>query len=267
MCAWYWIWHDDAHRWQWCHRKHLLPELAHPDQAYVRLVSAYVPPGLTGLVFAGLLAAILGTVAAGLSASSAMLTYDFALRAWPALSSQRRVLLGRGLMMAVLVLCALAAPGIRQFKGVFTYLVQLWSLLAPPVFVCVVAGVFTRRATSQGATATLVTGTVLGAATFWALGEPAVVEWFPAYLRSPLNWGFLITLVCAAVMIGVSMSSAPPLLQEEVSDPVALPAMTTGERRAFRIVVAGLLFVWVTLVFMFSPWGLAGPLVVATGSE
>jgi len=245
----------------------LLPDLAHPDQAYVRLVSAYVPAGLTGLVFAGLLAAILGTVAAGLSASSAMLTYDFALRVWPALSSQRRVQLGRGLMIAVLVLGALVAPGIRQFQGVFTYLVQLWSLLAPPVFVCVVAGVFTRRATSQGATATLVTGTVLGAATFWALGEPAVVEGFPVYLRSPLNWGFVITLVCTAVMVGVSLRSASPVIQDEIPNPVALPAMTTGEKRAFRVVVTGLLLGWVALVFTFSPWGIAGPLAAVAGGK
>ncbi len=57
----------------------LLPGLAHPDQDYARLVSTYVPPGLAGVVLAGLLAAILGTVAAGLSASSSMVSYDFVL--------------------------------------------------------------------------------------------------------------------------------------------------------------------------------------------
>jgi SSS family solute:Na+ symporter len=238
----------------------LLPGLAHPDQAYARLVSSYVPPGLAGLVLAGLLAAILGTVAAGLSASSSMVSYDFVLRFAPKLSEQTRVRMGRGVMIGVLVLCTVLAPGIKQFKGVFGYLVQLWSLLAPPVFVCVVAGIFTRRATARGAAATLTTGAVLGAITFWALGRPEIVAQLPRYLRSALNCGFVITLICATVMALFSIGGGVrPGAEDYAREKRSAAPMTAGERRTYRLTLAALMVVWLTVVVTFSPWGVAAP--------
>ncbi|MSU24286.1 MAG: hypothetical protein EXS32_10740 [Opitutus sp.] len=236
----------------------LLPGLAHPDQAYARLVSSYVPPGLAGLVLAGLLAAILGTVAAGLSASASMVSYDFVLRFAPKLSEQTRVRLGRGVMIGVLALCVVLAPGIKGFKGVFGYLVQLWSLLAPPVFVCVVAGIFTRRATPRGAVATLTVGTVLGAITFWALGRPEIVAQLPRYLRSALNCGFVIMLGCAATMALVSRSGGANPGANEVADLTAAASgnsMTPDERRTYRLTLAALGILWLAVVVTFSPWG------------
>lgn len=236
----------------------LLPGLAHPDQAYARLVSTYVPPGLAGLVLAGLLAAILGTVAAGLSASASMVTYDFVLRFVPQLAEPRRVQLGRAVMVVVLVLCALLAPAIRQFQGVFGYLVQLWSLLAPPVFVCVVAGVFSRRANARGAVATLLTGTTLGAVTFWILGSPHRVAHLPRYLHSALNCGFVITLTCAAVMFLFSRGGGPSAAARETADATAAaPPLTTAERRAYRLTLLALGLVWLGVLLTFSPWGIA----------
>jgi SSS family solute:Na+ symporter len=236
----------------------LLPGLTHPDQAYARLVSTYVPEGLAGLVLAGLLAAILGTVAAGLSASSSMVSYDFVLKFAPSLSDAARVKLGRGLMGGVLLLCAVLAPGIKQFKGVFVYLVQLWALLAPPVFVCVVAGVFTRRATARGATATLATGTVLGAVTFWALSSPELVAGLPVYLRSSLNCGFVITVICAAVMALGSGGRDGHARADEVANVRAAAApMAAGERRVYRVTLWILAAVWLAVVAAFSPLGLA----------
>ncbi len=236
----------------------LIPGLAQADQVYARLVSTYVPPGLAGLVLAGLLAAILGTVAAGLSAAASMVSYDFVLRFAPKLSEPARVRMGRGIMVLVLVLCAVLAPGIKQFKGVYGYLVQIWSLLAPPVFVCVVAGIFTRRATPRGAVATLTVGTVLGAITFWALGQPDVVAQLPRYLRSALNCGFVITLVCAATMALVSRSGGANPGANEVADLTAAAAansMSPGERRKYRLTLVVLAIVWLTVVVTFSPWG------------
>lgn len=236
----------------------LMPGLAHPDQAYARLVSTYVPPGLAGMVLAGLLAAILGTVAAGLSASASMVSYDFVLRFAPKLSEPTRVRMGRGVMLGVLLLCTVIAPGIREFKGVFGYLVQLWSLLAPPVFVCVVAGIFSRRATARGAAATLTVGSLLGALAFWALGQPEVIGLFPRYLRSALNCGFVIALVCAAVMAGFSRGGGANPGAVEVAERTAAAAaksMSPSERRTYHLTLGALVLVWLGVVVTFSPWG------------
>lgn len=238
----------------------LLPGLPHADQAYARLVSTYVPAGLAGLVLAGLMAAILGNVSSGISASASMVSYDFVARFAPKLSDPARVRIGRGVMVLVLVLCAVLAPHIRQFKSVFGYLVQLWSLLAPPVFVCVVAGIFTRRASARGATATLTTGVLLGAAAFWALRTPAATAQLPVYLHSALNCGFVITVICAAVMIIVSLSGKADSHSgavAEIRTAAASSALTASERLRYRLTLTVLVFVWLAIIVLFSPWGLA----------
>jgi SSS family solute:Na+ symporter len=238
----------------------LLPGMSHPDRVYARLISDFLPPGLSGIVLAGLLAAILGTVAAGLSASSSMISFDFLQRLRPGLSEHERVRAGRVIMVAVLVLCVFAAPAIAGFDGLFAYLVRIWSLLAPPVFVCVLFGTFTRRANGRGAGATLIVGVVLGALAFWALGEPAVLAHFPPYFRSSLNVGFLITLVCAGTMLVFSNGRSGHVRGNEIALVRAAfsgTGMSGRERAIYRSCAGSLLVVWLAVLLLFSPWGLA----------
>jgi hypothetical protein len=106
--------------------------------------------------------------------------------------------------------------------------------------------------------ATLTVGTVLGAITFWALGQPDVVAQLPRYLRSALNCGFVITLVCAATMALVSRSGGANPGANEVADLTAAAAansMSPGERRKYRLTLVVLAIVWLTVVVTFSPWG------------
>jgi SSS family solute:Na+ symporter len=236
----------------------LIPGLAHPDQAYTRLITEYVPTGFVGLVMAGLLAAILGTVAAGLSASSAMLVFDFVGKWRPKMTEDRKVRMGRIVMVTILVVCTLLAPSIKNFQGVFGYLVRIWSLLAPPVFICVVFGIFSVRATSRGAVATLTTGAILGAFAFWMLGRPDILETLPVYFRSSLNLGVVITVVCAAVMWCLRSAEAVPeaaaIRATSHSDD---PGMTVGEQRLYRVSLITLLVLIVAVVWLLSPWGVA----------
>jgi SSS family solute:Na+ symporter len=237
----------------------LMPGLAHPDQAFGHLVTEFVPRGMAGVVLAGLLAAILGTVAAALSASAALLSYDFALKAMPGLPETSRVRLGRGLMGALLIVCVLLAPRLRGFQGLFDYMVRIWALLGPPVFVCVVAGMFTRRATSRGALATLVAGAALGAPTFAILGSPELAAEWPRYLRAPLNCAFVVTVVCAVVMAGFSKSgSAAPFrgVSPRGSAPAGRAAMTDRERRVYRAALIAIAVIWGSIIVTFSPWGI-----------
>lgn len=137
---------------------------------------------------------------------------------------------------------------------------QLWSLLAPPVFVCVVAGIFTRRASARGALLTLTVGAALGAITFWALGRPEIVAQLPRYLRSALNCGFVITLICAAVMALGSGGGPRPGAEEFARERSSAVPMSAAERRTYRVTLAVLLTLWLAVVLAFSPWGLAAPL-------
>lgn len=239
----------------------LMPGLEHPDQAYARVVVNYVPPGLAGVVFAGLFAAILGTVAAGLAASSSLLSFDFIARLAPGLAEARRVRIGRWLMASLLVGCALLAPGIRQFQGVYVYIVRLGAALGPAVFVCVVAGVFFRRASGRGATAVLVVGTILGLLAYWIQSHPVWSQHLPPYLRSSLNTSFLNTLFCALVMYVVSDpregAARADSLRVERHAAAASSAMTARQRRIYQASLIALAVLWLAVLLTFSPWGLA----------
>ena len=238
----------------------LMPGLAHPDQAYARLVVTFVPPGLAGLVFAGLFAAILGTVAAGLAAASSLLSFDFIGRLAPNLPEKRRVSIGRWVMAGLLIGCALLAPGIRQFEGVYVYIVRLGAALGPAVFVCVVAGIFSRRASGRGATAVLIAGTVFGMLAYWMQSDPASVAHLPRYLRSSLNTSFLNTLFCALVMYFASdpkegATRADALRAERSAATEA--TMTRRQRCIYLSTLAALALLWLTVLATFSPWGIA----------
>jgi Na+/proline symporter len=156
-------------------------------------------------------------------------------------------------MLAVLVTCVVCAPLIGRYHGLYGYLVRVWSLLAPPVFVCVVAGIFTRRASNRGAIATLTTGIALGAAAFVVLDRPAWTQALPVYLQSSLNVGFVITVVCALVMAlasGGTRGSGVPRLERHA-------VMSPAERRVYRAVLAAVVVLIVIVTLAFSPWGLA----------
>lgn len=243
----------------------LLPGLVHPDQAYARLVSTYVPPGLAGLVLAGLLAAVLGTVAAGLSASASLITFDFVQRLAPRWNELKRVRVGRGVMITVLLVCGSLAPRIRHFESVFLYLVQLSSLLAPPVFVCVVAGVFTKRASARAAMVTLVGGFILSGIIFGVLTQETWMAQLPRYFSNPLNCCFVLTLLCAGLMtasgwIFPETRSADSLLEEQQSLlRKQRMALTGREARVYRFTTVVLTGLGIALVWLFSPWGVASP--------
>lgn len=236
----------------------LLPANTPPDQVYVGLIAGVVPPGLAGLVLAGLMAAILGSMAAGLSAVSSLLTYDFVLKWAPRITEQGRVLVGRALIVGVLAVCFGAAPLIARYHGLFLYLVQVWSLLAPPVFVCVVAGIFTRWADARGAGVTLGVGSTAGLIAFQVLNRPDWTAHLPLYLRNPLNVGFAIAVGCAGLIFVFSRRAHEG---EEawagLRQAAAGETMTARERRIFRLSLGALLAIWMVVTWLFSPWGLA----------
>ena len=241
----------------------LFPNLQNGDAAYARIIVEFMPIGLKGLVLAGLIAAIMSSVSSGLNATAALITFDFISKRRPNMSDKETVKVGRYLMLGILVVCTLWAPFIRDFKGLFNYLLQVWALIAPPVFVTVIFGLFYKKANSKGAIATLTVGSVLGAITFAILNMAALAQVkanLPVYFQNKLNDGFIITLICVAVMLIVShyTGSTPEDLAkaEAIRHSKTTEKMTPEENKKFRYVLVSLLVFWVAVLMLFSPMGL-----------
>ncbi len=234
-----------------------------PDAAYISLLTHVMPAGLLGICLAGLLAAIMSSVNAGLCGCSSLLTYDFFAKIRKNVSDKDMLRDGRIIMGCLLIFCMFLAPAIKNFGGLFDYLLYVWALLAPPVFVCVLFGLFYPKSNGKAAFATLVVGCVMGMIAFYLLKFPAAEEFkndLHWYFQNKLNWGFINTIICAIVMYVVSLvtthTDEDKKKAEYVRQSRDVEPMTDAETKKFRTFLSALIIVFIIVLWFFSPLGI-----------
>jgi SSS family solute:Na+ symporter len=189
------------------------------QQAFPLMVAHVLPIGVRGLVVAGLLAALMSSLAGAFNASSTLFTIDFYSRLKPNVSQQKLVWVGR-VATAVMVLIGLMwIPVIQGGKGLYDYLQGVQAYLAPPIFVVFFAGVFYKRLNAKGCLAALYTGFVLGLARL-AIDTPVKLGTNFRYEEGSFLWivnniffqyySILILIITIAVMFIVSYLTEPP---------------------------------------------------------
>ncbi|HYL85533.1 MAG TPA: sodium:solute symporter [Candidatus Angelobacter sp.] len=190
--------------------------------AFPMLVQYLLPPGLRGLVVAGLLSALMGSLAGVFNACSTLFTVDLYEKWKPGATQHDLVRMGR-IATTVMVFIAFAwIPVIKNAQGLYGYLQAVQGYLAPPIFVVFFFGVFFKRMNSAGALWAMIVGFVLGifrmlVDTPVTLGLSGLQNGYPAgtFLWIVNNIYFqyfsvLITIVSAVVMVGVSYATAAP---------------------------------------------------------
>jgi SSS family solute:Na+ symporter len=189
------------------------------QQAFPMLVAQVLPIGVRGIVVAGLLAALMSSLAGAFNVSSALFTMDFYTKLRPQASQQQLVWIGR-IATGVMVLIGLAwIPVIQGGKGLYDYLQGIQSYLAPPIFVVFFLGVFVKRLNAQGALWALVAGFALGLFRLAVDTPVKLIDGF-AYTEGSFLWiisntffqyySILILIVCIAVMYLVSYLTQEP---------------------------------------------------------
>ena len=186
------------------------------------MVQAVMPAGLRGVVVAGLLAALMSSLAGAFNASSTLFTLDFYKKLHPSASQARLVWVGRAATTAMVLIALLWIPVIQGARGLYDYLQGIQAYLAPPIAAVFFLGVFFRRLNAAGCLAALVAGFALGLFRL-AVDTPVTlgVAGYAQRLRpGSLLWivnniyfqycGLLIFLVSVAAMVGVSLATAPP---------------------------------------------------------
>jgi len=188
------------------------------QQAFPLLVKNILPVGIRGIVVAGLLAALMSSLAGVFNASSTLFTMDFYSKFKPKASQQQLVWMGRVATSVMVLIGLLWIPVIQGGKGLYDYLQGVQAYLAPPIFVVFFFGVFMKRLNAKGCLAALITGFAMGLFRL-AVDTPVKLGDF-AYQSGSFLWiinntffqyySLLIFLVCAIVMIVVSyMTEAP----------------------------------------------------------
>lgn len=187
--------------------------------AFPLMVAHILPVGIRGIVVAGLLAALMSSLAGAFNASSTLFTMDFYSRLRPNVSQKQLVWIGR-VATGVMVLIGLAwIPVIQGGKGLYDYLQGVQSYLAPPIFVVFFFGVFFKRLNAKGALAALITGFGLGLFRL-AIDTPVKLQQGFAYDTGSFFWivnnmffqyySILILLISVLVMVVVSLMTQPP---------------------------------------------------------
>ncbi|HLF19345.1 MAG TPA: sodium:solute symporter, partial [Bacteroidota bacterium] len=131
--------------------------------AFPLMVQHVVPSGLRGLVVAGLLAALMSSLAGAFNASSTLFTIDFYQKMRPQATQHQLVWIGRVATTILVLIGLLWIPVIRGSKGLYDYLQGVQGYLAPPIFVVFFFGVFMKRLNAKGCLSALIVGFVLGA--------------------------------------------------------------------------------------------------------
>jgi len=194
----------------------LHPGLKSPDEAYLTMVTNYLPAGMRGLIFVVLIAALVTTVDAGINSFSTIFTLDIWVRRFrPRASKQEIRNLGRvitGIISVLAVLCAIAMGGVG--RDLFSLFQAIIGYVAPPVAAVFLVGVLWRRATGRAAFLTLAGGTTLcltiGALDFY--NKPLLVKGFNALLpwtftEPPhfLYLSFALFILCLTAMVIISL--------------------------------------------------------------
>jgi len=193
-----------------------------PQGAFPMMVKYMLPAGLRGLVVAGLLSALMGSLAGVFNACSTLFTVDLYEKLRPKATQHELVRMGR-IATGVMIAIALAwIPVVKGAHGLYGYLQAVQGYLAPPIFVVFFLGVFWKRLNAQGCLWAMLVGFVLGM--FRMLVDTPVTiglrGFEHGYAPGSFLWivnninfqyfSILITLVSAVVMVGVSYLTAAP---------------------------------------------------------
>lgn len=187
-----------------------------PDQAFPALMMAILPAGLRGLVAAGLMAALMSSLASVFNSCSTLFTVDIYKKIRPAATESQLVRVGRIATAIVVLLGILWVPIIEQLAGgtLYGYLQNVQSYIAPPITAVFLLGIFSNRINAKGALATLFSGLAIAAVRL-------TLEVFKGSLSTDsilyaiadmnfLKFSSFFFLYCIAAAILVSLFSAKP---------------------------------------------------------
>lgn len=245
--------------------------VAHRDAAqgaYPLMVAHVLPVGLRGIVVAGLLAALMSSLAGVFNASSTLFTVDLYQKFRPAASQHELVRMGRIAVGAMVAVGLLWIPVIKGSQGLYFYLQAMQGYLAPPIFAVFFMGIFLKRLNGPGCLAALLVGFTMGlfrlaVDTPIALGLDGYAQGYPSgsflWIVNQIYFQYfsiLILLVSAATMLGVSYLTAPP--SEERIQGLTFATVTPEQRAESRsswgrgeVVASALVMVLIVMAYLY----------------
>ncbi len=189
------------------------------------LINLLIPTGLKGLIAAGLLAALMSTIASALNSCSTLISFDILKRMRPDSSDASLVRVGRISAGVIMILAMLWSTQGEQFGTIFEAINKIPMIFAPAVTTVLVLGVFWERGNNKAAIATFAIGCTLGLIYFvldmpnvgkmllsdvpdgfkGLITDPRVGPGIPFMLAGPI-----LCAICIVTYVIVSLTTPPP---------------------------------------------------------
>ncbi len=238
---------------------------ANAQQVFPLLVAKVLPAGIRGIVVAGLLAALMSSLAGVFNASSTLFTMDLYSKFRPNVSEKQLVKVGRIATAVMVVIGLLWIPVIQGSRGLYDYLQSVQGYLAPPIFVVFFFGVFNKRLNAKGALAALLVGFALGLFRL-IIDTPVMLNEGFSYEEGSFFWilnnmffqyySLVIFIVSAITMVLVSYASEAPVLAQIKgltlgTVTVEQKAATKATYRTIDYVISGLVVLLILVAYLY----------------
>ena len=185
----------------------LVPGLEKSDDVYHHMVNDFLPVGVTGLVLAAFLAALMSSVDSYLNSAATLWTKDVYQSLFRPNESERHyMIVGKILIASFLTLGVISSPIAGKFPTIYGYFQTVFSFVQGPLLAVIALGLLWRRATGAGAIAGLIGGVSTSAILFWVKDmifsnpEPFLyIAW----------WAFVVSL-SSTIIVSLLTPEEPP---------------------------------------------------------
>jgi SSS family solute:Na+ symporter len=180
------------------------------DTVFPTLVQTLLPKGFRGLVVAGMIAALMSSLASLFNSVSALFTVDVYQKLKPNAPARKLVTIGRTTTVVMTVLGLLWLPIMKAISGggLYQYIQSVQSFLAPPIVAVFVMGLVWKRMNLRGAVWGLGLGFVLGMVKLGANAIWGGADGF-AFIQDFYFSGILLIISLAIIVIASLSAPAP----------------------------------------------------------
>ncbi len=186
----------------------LFPNLKDPDEAYMTIVTRLFPAGMTGMVMAVLIAALISTIDSALNSLSTVFTMDIYVKKFKPTANQTEIVgIGRIAAISGAIAATFLTLAIDSIKGLnlFDVFQAILGFIAPPMSVVFLFGVLWKKATAKAANIVLTAGTAfsigIGIFYLWVFPSEKYTFWPHFLLLS-----FFIFVILAFAMWLISLN-------------------------------------------------------------
>ena len=251
-------------------QKGMLDLQGSPDTALPAIITQFMPPGLKGLVLAGLLAALMSSLSSVFNSCSTLFTIDFYKHWRPNSTEKHLVFVGQIVTVVLVGLSLLWIPilqGWLEGSSFYKILQSIQAYISPPIAAAFLLGLFVKRLNARGAIWSLWTGFALGILRLvievsvqngtMTPSPGSLLDYFVSV--NFLHFAVFLFVVCAIVMVLGSLT-APQHSDEKLKNVVYERAEDAGGFNAankdFWLTILLIIIVIAVWIF-FSPWGIA----------